>query len=78
MKSSNNELLDLVQILLETYKIKEKGIKLCKESVELNSFVEEIVEEMQGIAMITRLKSYSIRLLQVLFCQLTRCSFSVL
>ena len=25
MKSSNNELLNLVQILLETYKIKEKG-----------------------------------------------------
>ncbi len=56
MKSSNNELLDLVQILLETYKIKEKGIKLCKESVELNSFVEEIVEEMQGIAYDNKIK----------------------
>lgn len=50
MKSSNKELLDLVQILLETYKIKEKGITLCKENIEINSFVKSIVDEMQGIA----------------------------
>lgn len=50
MKSSNKELLDLVQILLETYKIHEKGISLLKESVNLNSFVSGIVSEMQGIA----------------------------
>ena len=56
MKSSNNELLDLVQILLETYKIKEKGIKLYKEDVELNSFVKGIVDEMQGIANDNKIK----------------------
>lgn len=50
MKASNKELLDLVQILLETYKIKEKGITLFKETIHLNNFVEEIVEEMKGLA----------------------------
>lgn len=50
MKSSNKELLDLVQILLETYKIKEKGITLFKDNIEINSFVKSLVDEMQGIA----------------------------
>ena len=50
MKSSNNELLNLVQILLETYKIKEKGIELSKESISLNKFIKEIVDETQTIA----------------------------
>lgn len=50
MRASNKELLDLVQILLETYKIHEKGISLYKENIDLNSFVAGIVEEMQGIA----------------------------
>lgn len=50
MRASNKELLDLVQILLETYKIHEKGISLYKENIDLSSFVSEIVEEMQGIA----------------------------
>ena len=50
MKSSNNELLNLVQILLETYKIKEKGIVLIKEEFKLNEFITPIVNEMQTIA----------------------------
>ncbi len=50
MQSSNKELIDLVQILLETYKIKEKGIKLLKETIILNPFIENIVNEMQPIA----------------------------
>lgn len=50
MKSSNSELLDLVQIILETYKIKEKGIELVKEDIPLNPFVQNIVNEMQTIA----------------------------
>lgn len=50
MRASNKELLDLVQILLETYKIHEKGISLYKENIDLSSFVSGIVEEMQGIA----------------------------
>ena len=50
MKTSNNSLLELVQILLETYKLKEQGIKLLKESINLNWFINEIVNEMQPIA----------------------------
>ena len=50
MQTSNKELLDLVQILLETYKIKETGISLLKETILLNPFIEEIVEETQPIA----------------------------
>ena len=50
MQVSNKELIDLVQILLETYKIKEQGIKLLKETIVLNPFIEGIVAEMQPIA----------------------------
>lgn len=50
MKVSNKSLLDLVQILLETYKLKEQGIKLVKENFALNPFIEEIVSEMQPLA----------------------------
>lgn len=50
MKSCNNELLDLVQILLETYKIKETGIELDKEDIDLTPFLHSIIEEMQPIA----------------------------
>lgn len=50
MKSSNQELLNLVQILLETYKISDKGIELFKENIKLNDFVESVVDEMQPLA----------------------------
>lgn len=50
MQSSNKELIDLVQVLLETYKIKETGITLLKENIALNPFIEEIVNEMQPTA----------------------------
>lgn len=56
MKSSNKELLDLVQILLETYKIKEKGIQLYKKEINLNEFLSGIVDEMQSIANDNKLK----------------------
>lgn len=47
MKSSNNELLELVQILLETYKIDDNGgIELYKEYIDLNTFTREVVEDM--------------------------------
>ena len=45
MQISNKELLNLVQIVLETYKIKDSGIKLKKENILLNGFLERIVEE---------------------------------
>lgn len=50
MKACNKELLNLVQILLETYKTKETGIELVKENIRLNKFVKEIAEEMNPIA----------------------------
>ena len=50
MKNSNQELVELVQIILETYKIKETGIKLIKENIMLNKFISDIVESTQPIA----------------------------
>lgn len=50
MKKSNDELIELVQILLETYKIKKAGVELCKENIMLNEFLANIVEEMLPIA----------------------------
>jgi signal transduction histidine kinase len=50
MKSSNSELIELVQIVLETYKITEKGIKLDKETINLNGFLTDIVCDMQPVA----------------------------
>ena len=50
MQTSNKELLDLVQIVLETYKIKDGKINLHKENIMLKGFIEEIIEEMTPIA----------------------------
>ncbi len=50
MKSSNKELLDLVQIVLETYKMRDGNIKLYKEDIMLKGFLTEIIEEMSPIA----------------------------
>jgi len=50
MKTCNQELLDLVQILLETYKVKETGVELNKENIELTPYIHTIIEEMQPIA----------------------------
>lgn len=50
MKDCNQELLDLVQILLETYKIKDAGIELDKENIELEPFIASIVADMTPIA----------------------------
>lgn len=51
MKASNQELVELVQILLETYKIKETGVKLLKENIKLNAFITQIIEEVRPIAL---------------------------
>ena len=48
MQTSNKELLDLVQIVLDTYKIGK--LTLHKENVMLKAFIEEIIEEMTPIA----------------------------
>ena len=56
MKNSNKELVDLVQILLETYKVKEQGIPLYKENILLNGFLRDVIDEMQPIALNAGLK----------------------
>jgi len=56
MKNSNKELVDLVQILLETYKMQEQGIKLVKENIKLNGFLMDVINEMQPIAINAGLK----------------------
>lgn len=56
MKSCNQELLDLVQILLETYKVGETGIDIEKEDINLVPFINSIINEMQSIAEKTDLK----------------------
>lgn len=48
MQASNKELLDLVQTVLETYKIGK--LTLYKENIMLKSFIEEIIAEMKPIA----------------------------
>lgn len=50
MQSSNRELLDLVQIVLETYKFRSQTIRLYRENIMLNDFLEEIISEMRPIA----------------------------
>ena len=48
MQASNRELLDLVQTVLETYKVGK--MTLYKENIMLKSFIEEIIAEMKPIA----------------------------
>ena len=50
MKSCNQELLELVQILLETYKIQATGLDLDKQLIKTSEFLEEIIFEMLPIA----------------------------
>lgn len=56
MQISNAELLNLVQIVLETYKIRDNGISLKKENVMLNAFIDKIVEDTKPIAHDAKLK----------------------
>lgn len=48
MQASNKELLDLVQTVLETYKVGK--MTLYKENIMLKAFIEEIIGEMTPIA----------------------------
>ena len=53
MQNSVNELLDLVQIVLDTYKVKDGKITLYKESIMLNSFINEVVAETEPLTLKT-------------------------
>lgn len=50
MQASNRELLDLVQIVLETYKFRSQAIRLYRENIMLKVFLDEIITEMRPIA----------------------------
>ena len=50
MQSSNKELLELVQTVLDTYKFKGNVIRLYKENIMLKSFLTEIIQEMSPIS----------------------------
>lgn len=50
MKESNQELLDLVQVVLDTYKIKEGEIDLSIKSVSVKKLLTDIISEMDSIA----------------------------
>ena len=50
MQSSNRELLDLVQIVLDTYKFRSQTIRLYRENILLKGFIEEIIDDMRPIA----------------------------
>lgn len=50
MQVSNKELLDLVQIVLETYKYRDGNISLHKENIMLKGFISEIIDEMSPIS----------------------------
>ena len=54
MQSSNRELLDLVQIVLDTYKFKSQTIRLYRENIMLKNFIEEIISDMMPIAAKTK------------------------
>ncbi len=56
MQASNQELIELVQILLETYKMKDTGAVLYFEEFEINPFINEIIKEMSPIAEKNNLK----------------------
>ena len=50
MSASNKELLELVQTVLDTYKVKEGEIDLLFESVPVKKLLNEVVDEMNPIA----------------------------
>lgn len=50
MKVCNDELLELVQVLLETYKVDNTGIDLYKETIDVYIFIKTIIDDMKPIA----------------------------
>lgn len=50
LTTSNRELVELVEIILETYKLNETKIDLQKEKTDINRLMTETVEQMQPIA----------------------------
>lgn len=53
MKSSNQELKDLIENMLETYRLEQKSLNINKNLQSINPFIYEITEEMKPIAVQT-------------------------
>lgn len=49
MKSSNQELKDLIESILEAFRLEQGGVNLNKKKLNLNSYLESIIDEMQPI-----------------------------
>ena len=50
LKNSNKELVELVEIILETYKLNETKIDLNIEEIDVNRLIEQTIDEMKPIA----------------------------
>lgn len=50
LKNSNQELVELVEIILETYKLNETKIELTKEKVCVNDLLKDTIDEMKPIS----------------------------
>lgn len=50
LKNSNKELVELVEIILETYKLNETKIDLHKEELDVKKLLENTIEEMKPIS----------------------------
>lgn len=50
LKNSNKELVELVEIILETYKLNETKIELNIEEIDVNRLIEQTIDEMKPIA----------------------------
>ena len=51
MKASNQELKELIENILEAYKMEQKEIKLNISSIYINTFIEKTIKEMQPISL---------------------------
>lgn len=50
LKNSNKELIELVEIVLESYKLNETKIELTKEKTDINELLKDAIEEMHPIS----------------------------
>lgn len=50
LKNSNKELVELVEIILETYKLNETKIELNREEMDVNRLIKQTIDEMKPIA----------------------------
>ena len=55
MKSSNQELKDLIENMLETYRLEQKKLELSLSENNFNDFIISVIKEMEPIAFNTKL-----------------------